>query len=50
MIGVYPYRRKVLATHKNSNIEITGDILQCLRPGAWLNDEVIIGISLISFC
>ncbi|XP_055818317.1 ubiquitin-like-specific protease ESD4 isoform X3 [Solanum dulcamara] len=34
-------RRKVLATHKNSNIDITGEILQCLRPGAWLNDEVI---------
>ncbi|XP_059450439.1 ubiquitin-like-specific protease ESD4 isoform X2 [Corylus avellana] len=34
-------KRKVLATHENSNIEITGGILQCLRPGAWLNDEVI---------
>ncbi|KAG6726467.1 hypothetical protein I3842_02G081600 [Carya illinoinensis] len=34
-------RRKVLVTHENSNIEITGEILQCLRPGAWLNDEVI---------
>jgi sentrin-specific protease 1 len=34
-------RRKVLVAHKNSNIEITGEILQCLRPGAWLNDEVI---------
>ncbi|KAA8548936.1 hypothetical protein F0562_000620 [Nyssa sinensis] len=33
--------RKVLVTHENSNIEITGKILQCLRPGAWLNDEVI---------
>lgn len=33
-------RRKVLVTHENSNIEITGQILQCLRPGAWLNDEV----------
>lgn len=32
-------RRKVLVTH--SNIDITGEILQCLRPGAWLNDEVI---------
>ncbi|KAG7996032.1 hypothetical protein I3843_01G139200 [Carya illinoinensis] len=30
-----------LVTHENSNIEITGEILQCLRPGAWLNDEVI---------
>ncbi|KAK4425862.1 Ubiquitin-like-specific protease ESD4 [Sesamum alatum] len=34
-------RRKVLVTHENSNIDITGEILQCLRPGAWLNDEVI---------
>lgn len=33
----------MLVTHENSNIEITGEILQCLRPGAWLNDEVIIG-------
>lgn len=34
-------RRKVLVTHENSNIEITGEILRCLRPCAWLNDEVI---------
>lgn len=34
-------RRKVLATHVNSGIDISGEILQCLRPGAWLNDEVI---------
>nr|DAD38070.1 TPA_asm: hypothetical protein HUJ06_008711 [Nelumbo nucifera] len=34
-------RRKVLVTHENSNIQITGEILQCLGPGAWLNDEVI---------
>ncbi|XP_076891484.1 ubiquitin-like-specific protease ESD4 [Bidens hawaiensis] len=34
-------RRKVLVTHDNSNITITGEVLQCLRPGAWLNDEVI---------
>ncbi|PON80365.1 Ulp1 protease family, C-terminal catalytic domain containing protein [Parasponia andersonii] len=33
-------RRKVLVVHKNSNLEITGQILQCLRPCAWLNDEV----------
>ncbi|KAF2289171.1 hypothetical protein GH714_029221 [Hevea brasiliensis] len=32
-------RQKVLVTHKNSNIDITGEILQCLGPGAWLNDE-----------
>ncbi|KDP27803.1 hypothetical protein JCGZ_18883 [Jatropha curcas] len=34
-------RRRILVTHKNSNIDITGEILQCLAPGAWLNDEVI---------
>ncbi|CAN4094931.1 unnamed protein product [Withania somnifera] len=34
-------RRRVLLTHKSSNIDITGAILQCLRPGQWLNDEVI---------
>ncbi|WOH15916.1 hypothetical protein DCAR_0935463 [Daucus carota subsp. sativus] len=33
--------RKILVTHENSNIEITGELLRCLRPGAWLNDEVI---------
>ncbi|XP_050372334.1 ubiquitin-like-specific protease ESD4 [Argentina anserina] len=34
-------RRKVLVSHENSNIQITGELLQCLRPRAWLNDEVI---------
>ncbi|XP_057485875.1 ubiquitin-like-specific protease ESD4 [Actinidia eriantha] len=34
-------RRKVLVTHENSNIQITGEVLLCLRPGAWLYDEVI---------
>ncbi|KAJ8766774.1 hypothetical protein K2173_007841 [Erythroxylum novogranatense] len=34
-------RRRVLVTHDNSNIDITGELLQCLAPGAWLNDEVI---------
>ncbi|KAK4786905.1 hypothetical protein SAY86_010738 [Trapa natans] len=34
-------RRKVLAAHRDSGIKITGEILQCLRPTAWLNDEVI---------
>lgn len=34
-------RDKVLVTHANSNIQITGQILQCLRPCGWLNDEVI---------
>ncbi|EOA30495.1 hypothetical protein CARUB_v10013619mg [Capsella rubella] len=31
----------ILVAHKNSNIDITGEILRCLRPGEWLNDEVI---------
>lgn len=30
--------------HENSNIEITGESLQCLRPRAWLNDEVICNV------
>ncbi|KAL0434057.1 UNVERIFIED_CONTAM: Ubiquitin-like-specific protease ESD4 [Sesamum latifolium] len=34
-------RRKVLVSHENSNIDITGEKLQCLSRGAWLNDEVI---------
>lgn len=34
-------RRRVLVTHQESNIEMTGELLQCLRLGAWLNDEVI---------
>lgn len=34
-------RRKVLVTHENSNITITGQVLRCLGPGEWLNDEVI---------
>ncbi|XP_048428280.1 ubiquitin-like-specific protease ESD4 [Pyrus x bretschneideri] len=34
-------RKRILVTHENSNIEIRGELLQCLRPGAWLKDEVI---------
>ncbi|MCL7030526.1 hypothetical protein MKW94_014329 [Papaver nudicaule] len=34
-------RHKILVTHQNSNIDITGQVLQCLKPGGWLNDEVI---------
>ncbi|XP_031497842.1 ubiquitin-like-specific protease 1A [Nymphaea colorata] len=34
-------RRECLVFHERSNIEITRNILQCLLPGAWLNDEVI---------
>ncbi|RVX21983.1 Ubiquitin-like-specific protease ESD4 [Vitis vinifera] len=37
-------RRKVLVTHEISNIEITGEILQCLQPTAWLNDEVVLWV------
>ncbi|KAJ3669520.1 hypothetical protein LUZ60_011470 [Juncus effusus] len=33
--------RQVLVTHEPSNIEISREKLQCLRFGAWLNDEVI---------
>ncbi|XP_058075901.1 ubiquitin-like-specific protease ESD4 isoform X1 [Magnolia sinica] len=36
-----PNRRGVLVTHANSNIVITKEKLMCLRPGEWLNDEVI---------
>lgn len=42
------FRRKVLVTHENSNIDITGEILQCLRPGAWLNDEVLLYASYLA--
>lgn len=34
-------RRELLVIHESSNIEITREVLQCLRPGGWLNDEVI---------
>ncbi|GMH29304.1 hypothetical protein Nepgr_031147 [Nepenthes gracilis] len=34
-------RRKVLVTHPDSNIQVTVQAFQCLRQGAWLNDEVI---------
>ncbi|XP_078169066.1 ubiquitin-like-specific protease ESD4 [Carex rostrata] len=33
--------REVLVAHEASNIEITREKMQCLRYGAWLNDEVI---------
>ena len=41
---------KVLVTLENSNIEITGELLLCLRPSAWSNDEVIIGVAFIHLC
>ncbi|CAA6669099.1 unnamed protein product [Spirodela intermedia] len=34
-------KREVLVLHESSNIEITREVIQCLRQGAWLNDEVI---------
>ena len=34
-------RKKILVSHENSSIDIRGEVLQCLKPGAWLNDEVI---------
>ncbi|XP_019419967.1 PREDICTED: ubiquitin-like-specific protease ESD4 [Lupinus angustifolius] len=37
----YAKRKKILVTHENSNIEINAEKFQCLRLGAWLNDEVI---------
>lgn len=30
-----------MASHERSNIDITGEKLQCLKNGAWLNDEVL---------
>lgn len=33
-------RKKILVSHKNSNIDISGETLQCLRPNQWLNDDV----------
>ncbi|KAH0448192.1 hypothetical protein IEQ34_021992 [Dendrobium chrysotoxum] len=32
---------EILVRHEPSNIVISRGVLQCLRPGAWLNDEVI---------
>ncbi|KAJ3699885.1 hypothetical protein LUZ61_003590 [Rhynchospora tenuis] len=34
-------RHTILVTHESSNIEITKEIIRCLMPGGWLNDEVI---------
>ncbi|GAU11170.1 hypothetical protein TSUD_197940 [Trifolium subterraneum] len=34
-------RKKVLVAHEQSNIEISSEKFQCLRPSGWLNDEVI---------
>eukprot|EP00250_Pteridium_aquilinum_P004265 c14489_g1_i1 orf=871-2745(-) len=34
-------RNEVLVQHEPSNIDLSRAALQCLKPGAWLNDEVI---------
>ncbi|MCH99207.1 ubiquitin-like-specific protease ESD4-like, partial [Trifolium medium] len=34
-------RKKVLVAHEKSNIEISAEKFQCLRPSGWLNDEVM---------
>lgn len=34
-------RHQVLVRHEPSNIDLSRAALQCLKPGAWLNDEVI---------
>ncbi|KAG4160860.1 hypothetical protein ERO13_D01G023484v2 [Gossypium hirsutum] len=34
-------KKKILVSHENSSIDIRGEVLQCLKPGSWLNDEVI---------
>ncbi|GMJ05454.1 EARLY IN SHORT DAYS 4 [Hibiscus trionum] len=33
--------KRILVSHENSSIDIRGEVLQCLKPGSWLNDEVI---------
>ncbi|KAK8527675.1 hypothetical protein V6N13_085483 [Hibiscus sabdariffa] len=34
-------KKRILVSHENSSIDIRGEVLQCLKPGSWLNDEVI---------
>jgi hypothetical protein len=36
------FSSKVLVLHEPSNIEISKEKFQCLRPRCWLNDEVIL--------
>ena len=38
--GLILYRSEILVLHEETNIEVTRAIMQCLLPGAWLNDEV----------
>ncbi|KAH7444111.1 hypothetical protein KP509_02G064800 [Ceratopteris richardii] len=33
-------RKELLVQHEPSNIDLSREALQCLMPGAWLNDEV----------
>ncbi|KAF8094639.1 hypothetical protein N665_0358s0021 [Sinapis alba] len=33
--------QNILVSHESSNIDITVEKLRCLKPGQWLNDEVI---------
>ncbi|XP_015690603.1 ubiquitin-like-specific protease ESD4 [Oryza brachyantha] len=33
--------KQIIVMHGPSSIEITKEIIRCLRPGCWLNDEVI---------
>ncbi|KAJ4867631.1 Ubiquitin-like-specific protease 1A [Raphanus sativus] len=33
--------QNILVTHESSNIDISVEKLRCLKPGQWLNDEVI---------
>lgn len=32
---------QVLATHERTNLEVTRSDFECMKPGQWLNDEVI---------
>ncbi|XVE82149.1 hypothetical protein DITRI_Ditri15bG0123600 [Diplodiscus trichospermus] len=33
--------KKILVSHESSRIDIRGEVLLCLKPATWLNDEVI---------
>jgi Ulp1 family protease len=45
---LYICSHTILVTHESSNIEITKEIIRCLRPGGWLNDEVILSVWFLS--
>lgn len=38
--GLILNRSELLVLHNETNIEVTRAVMQCLLPGAWLNDEV----------